>query len=121
MATIALRCPEITVNVVDASSARISAWNSDRLPLYEPGLEEAVKAARGRNLHFLTNAADGIKQADIIFVAVNAPTKAYGVGAGRAIDLRYVESVSRSIAEHAETDKIVVEMSSIPVKTADTI
>jgi UDPglucose 6-dehydrogenase len=121
MAMIALKCPDIKVNVVDMNVARIAAWNSGTLPIYEPGLDEVVREARGRNLFFSTEVAAGIKQADIIFVSVNTPTKTYGVGAGRAADLRFIESVARTIAEHADRGKIIVEKSTIPVKTADTI
>ena len=90
MAMIALKCPDITVTVVDMNVARIAAWNSATLPIFEPGLDDVVKQARGRNLFFSTDVAGQIKQADIIFVAVNTPTKTYGVGAGRAADLRPV-------------------------------
>ncbi len=121
MAMIALKCPDIQVNVVDMNAARIAAWNSGQLPIYEPGLDEVVRQARGKNLHFTTDVAGNIKSADIIFVAVNTPTKTYGVGAGRAADLRYIESVARMIAQHATGSKIIVEKSTIPVKTADTI
>jgi len=121
MAMIALKCPDIQVNVVDMNAARIAAWNSGTLPIYEPGLDEVVREARGRNLFFSTDVTGGIKKADIIFVSVNTPTKTYGVGAGRAADLRFIESVARSIAEHADRGKIIVEKSTIPVKTADTI
>ncbi|MBI2518555.1 MAG: UDP-glucose 6-dehydrogenase [Opitutae bacterium] len=121
MAMIALKCPDITVTVVDMNAARIAAWQSGNLPVYEPGLDDVVKQARGRNLHFSTDVAGNIKKADIIFVAVNTPTKTYGVGAGRAADLRFIESVARTIAEHANGNKIIVEKSTIPVKTADAI
>lgn len=121
MAMIALKCPDITVTVVDMNTARIAAWNSGDLPIFEPGLDEVVQQARGRNLFFSTDVAGQIKKADIIFVAVNTPTKTYGVGAGRAADLRYIESVARTIAEHADSAKIIVEKSTIPVKTADAI
>jgi UDPglucose 6-dehydrogenase len=121
MAMIALQCPDITVTVVDMNEGRIAAWNTGKLPIFEPGLDEVVSQARGRNLFFSTDVAGHIKQADIIFVAVNTPTKTYGVGAGRAADLRFIESVARTIAEHAESDKIIVEKSTIPVKTADAI
>ncbi|HTL66498.1 MAG TPA: UDP-glucose 6-dehydrogenase [Lacunisphaera sp.] len=121
MAMIALKCPDLKVTVVDMNAARIAAWKTDRLPVFEPGLEEVVRQARDRNLFFSTDVAGEIKRADIIFVAVNTPTKTYGMGAGRAADLRYVESVARTIAEHAENGKIIVEKSTIPVKTADTI
>jgi UDPglucose 6-dehydrogenase len=121
MAMIALKCPDIEVNVVDMNVDRIAAWNSGTLPIYEPGLDEVVREARGRNLFFSTDVAGGIKKADIIFVSVNTPTKTYGVGAGRAADLRFIESVARTIAENADRGKIIVEKSTIPVKTADTI
>lgn len=121
MAMIAQKAPDIRVTVVDMNAGRIAAWNSDTLPIYEPGLDDVVKQARGRNLFFSTDVAGQIKAADIIFVAVNTPTKTYGIGAGRAADLRYVESVARTIAEHAESDKIIVEKSTIPVKTAESI
>jgi UDPglucose 6-dehydrogenase len=121
MAMIALKAPDIEVNVVDMNAARIAAWNSDQLPIYEPGLDEVVKQRRGKNLFFSTDVAGGINKADIIFVAVNTPTKTYGVGAGRAADLRYIESVARTIAEVATSPKIIVEKSTIPVKTAEAI
>ena len=121
MAMVALKAPDIEVRVVDMNAARIAAWNSDTLPIYEPGLDEVVRQTRGRNLHFSSDVAGGIKAADIIFVAVNTPTKTYGVGAGRAADLRFIESVARTIAEHANGPKIIVEKSTIPVKTAETI
>lgn len=119
MAVIAQKCPDISVQVVDVNAARIAAWNSDRLPVYEPGLEEIVRSVRGRNLTFSTDVTGGIKTADIIFVCVGTPTKGYGVGAGRAADLRYLELCARDIAEHADRAKIIVEKSTIPVKTAE--
>ena len=121
MAMIALKAPNIQVTVVDMNATRIAAWNSDTLPIYEPGLDEVVKQRRGKNLHFSTDVHGTIKAADIIFVAVNTPTKTYGVGAGRAADLRFIESVARTIAEVADGPKIIVEKSTIPVKTAETI
>lgn len=121
MAIIAQKAPEITVTVVDMNEARIAAWNGDVLPVYEPGLDDVVKECRGRNLFFSTDVAGGINGAEIIFVAVNTPTKMYGVGAGRAADLRYIESVARTIAEVADSPKIIVEKSTIPVKTAEAI
>lgn len=121
MAMIALKAPDIRVTVVDLNQSRIDAWNSDTLPIYEPGLDDVVKEARGRNLFFSTAVADEINAADIIFVAVNTPTKTYGVGAGRAADLRFIESVARTIADVATEGKIIVEKSTIPVKTASTI
>ena len=121
MAVIALKAPDIQVTVVDMNVARIAAWNSDTLPIYEPGLDDVVKEARGRNLFFSTDVKATIAAADIIFVSVNTPTKTYGVGAGRAADLRYIEAVARTIAEVSTTPKIIVEKSTIPVKTAETI
>ena len=121
MAVIALKAPDIQVTVVDMNATRIAAWNSDTLPIYEPGLDAVVKEARGRNLFFSTDVKGAIAAADIIFVSVNTPTKTYGVGAGRAADLRYIESVARTIAEVSTTPKIIVEKSTIPVKTAETI
>ncbi len=121
MAMIALKAPDIRVTVVDMNASRIAAWNSDSLPIYEPGLDGIVKQCRGRNLFFSTDVTAGIRDADIIFVSVNTPTKTYGVGAGRAADLRFIESVARTIAEVAEGSKIIVEKSTIPVKTAETI
>lgn len=121
MAMIALKAPKIEVCVVDMNASRIAAWKSDTLPIYEPGLDEIVRQTRGKNLHFSTDVQRGIRDADVIFVAVNTPTKTYGVGAGRAADLRFIESVARTIAEHANGPKIIVEKSTIPVKTAETI
>ena len=121
MAMIALKAPNIQVTVVDMNATRIAAWNSDTLPIYEPGLDDVVKERRGKNLFFSTDVVGKIHSADIIFVAVNTPTKTYGVGAGRAADLRYIESVARTIAEVATTPKIIVEKSTIPVKTAEAI
>lgn len=121
MSVIAQKAPDIQVNVVDLNAERIEAWNSDKLPVYEPGLDEVVRESRGRNLFFSTDVKKAIADADIIFVSVNTPTKTYGVGAGRAADLRYIESVARTIAEVATSPKIIVEKSTIPVKTAETI
>ncbi|MDP3072467.1 MAG: UDP-glucose 6-dehydrogenase [Opitutaceae bacterium] len=121
MAMIALKAPDIEVRVVDMNAVRIAAWNSATLPIYEPGLDEIVRQTRGKNLHFSTDVHGAIAAADIIFVAVNTPTKTYGVGAGRAADLRFIESVARTIAAHANGPKIIVEKSTIPVRTAETI
>ena len=99
MAMIARQCPDITVSVVDLNSERIDAWNSDNLPVYEPGLLEIVKEARGRNLFFSTDIDDQLREAEIIFISVNTPTKDYGSGAGQAADLRYADACSRRIAE----------------------
>jgi UDPglucose 6-dehydrogenase len=121
MAMIAAKCPEINVTVVDVNQSRIDAWNSDELPVYEPKLDDIVKKARGRNLFFSTDVPAAIRGSDIIFVSVGTPTKTYGAGAGRAADLRYIELAARMIAEHAEGPKIVVEKSTIPVKTAEAL
>ena len=121
MAMIAAKCPDIQVTVADFNEKRIDAWNSDELPVYEPGLDEVVLSARGRNLHFTTDIRSAIAAADLIFVSVGTPTKSYGIGAGRAADLRYIESAARLIAEVSDRDKIIVEKSTIPVKTASAI
>ena len=121
MAMIAMKAPDIEVKVVDMSAQRIAAWNSGVLPIYEPGLDEVVAQTRGRNLFFSTDVRGAIQESDVIFVAVNTPTKTRGLGAGRAADLRYLESVARTIAEVATGPKIIVEKSTIPVKTAETI
>lgn len=121
MSVIASKCPEIRIDIVDINKERISEWNSDKLPIYEPGLDQIVKEARGRNLFFSTNIEEAIVDADIIFISVNTPTKTYGHGANRAADLKYVEAVARNIAENAKTPKIVVEKSTIPVRTAEAI
>jgi len=121
MAMIAHKCAEHTVTVVDINQARIDAWNSETLPVYEPGLDEIVAQARGKNLHFTTDVDSSIREADMIFISVNTPTKTYGVGAGRAADLRYIEKCARKIAEVCEGDKIIVEKSTLPVRTAESI
>lgn len=121
MAMIAAKCPDIRVTVADMNEKRIAAWNSDDLPVYEPGLDDIVTTARGRNLHFTTDIKSAIAGADLIFVSVGTPTKSYGIGAGRAADLRYIESAARLIAEVSEGHKIIVEKSTIPVKTASAI
>lgn len=119
MAVIAAHCPQYKVTVVDIDHARIAAWHSDRLPIYEPGLDEVVARARGRNLFFSTDIGPAIRTADVIFVSVNTPTKTFGHGAGRAPDLRYWEETARQILRHAEHDTIVVEKSTLPVRTAE--
>jgi UDPglucose 6-dehydrogenase len=121
MAMIAAKCPDIQVTVADFNEKRIDAWNSDELPVYEPGLDEVVGSARGKNLHFTTDIRAAIAAADLIFVSVGTPTKSFGIGAGRAADLRYIESAARLIAEVSEGHKIIVEKSTIPVKTASAI
>ncbi|KAF8137820.1 UDP-glucose/GDP-mannose dehydrogenase [Mycena galopus ATCC 62051] len=122
-AVIALKCPHITVTIVDLNQARIDAWNSPdfKLPIYEPGLEDVVRACRGRNLFFSTDVDKGIQEADLIFVSVNTPTKKSGVGAGFAADLNYVELATRQIARVATSSKIVVEKSTVPCRTAESM
>ena len=121
MAMIALKCPNVEVYVYDLSQGRIDAWNSDDLPIFEPGLDEIVKARRGKNLFFTTD-KNVIKTADIIFISVNTPTKVYGVGRNRAADLKYIESASRTIGELVtEGHKIVVEKSTVPVRCSVTV
>lgn len=124
MAVIAQQCPHIKVTVVDINKKRIAAWNDknlDKLPIYEPGLAEVVKEARGRNLFFSTEVDKAIEEAEIIFMAVNTPTKTYGTGKGMAADLKFVELCARQIARVSKTDKIVVEKSTLPVRTAESI
>ncbi len=118
LAMIAYKCPQYKVTVVDINPTRIAQWNSDELPIYEPGLEEIVKTSRGKNLFFSTEIEKGIKEADIIFVSVNTPTKTFGAGAGMAADLQYWEKTARQIRENAGSNKIIVEKSTLPVKTA---
>ena len=123
MAVIALKCPYINVTVVDANIKKIKAWNGplDGLPVYEPGLAEIVKNVRGRNLFFSDDIAQNIDKADMIFMAVNTPTKTEGEGAGMAADLRYVEACAKDIAKYSKSDKIVIEKSTLPVRTAEKI
>lgn len=121
MAVIADKCPDIIVTVVDINEKRIAAWNSEALPIYEPGLDAVVKRCRNRNLFYSTDIPAAIKAADIIFVSVNTPTKTFGAGAGKAADLQYLENTARSIVEHADSDKIVVEKSTLPVRTAEAL
>lgn len=121
MAVIAQKCPHIQVNVVDINAERIAAWETDELPIYEPGLLETVKEARGRNLFFSTDIEKAIMNAQIIFISVNTPTKTFGIGKGSAADLKYVELCARQIAKVATSNKIVVEKSTLPVRTAESI
>ena len=124
MAVIALKCRDINVTVVDINKDRIDAWNSDdlsKLPIYEPGLDAVVKEARGRNLFFSTDVDKAIETSEMIFISVNTPTKTYGEGKGMAADLKYVELCARQIAKVATSDKIIVEKSTLPVRTAETI
>ena len=121
MAMIAHKCKDHTVTVVDINQLRIDAWNSDKLPIFEPGLKDIVQGARGRNLFFSADIDTAIREAEMIFLSVNTPTKTFGVGAGRAADLRYLEKCARKIAEVSEDDKIVVEKSTLPVRTAESV
>ena len=118
MAMIAYKCPDYKVTVVDINHERIAAWNSDHLPIYEPGLEEIITKTRGRNLFFSSDVEGQIRENDIIFVCVNTPTKTFGAGAGMAADLQYWEKTARQILDNAESSKIVVEKSTLPIKTA---
>ena len=124
MAVMAQKNPDIKITVVDLNAQRIADWNNDdltQLPIFEPGLDQVVKEARGRNLFFSTNVEEAIDQAQMIFISVNTPTKTYGAGKGMAADLKYIELCARQIAKVATTNKIVVEKSTLPVKTAHAI
>ena len=124
MAVIADRCPEVQVTVVDLSAERIAAWNGadlSRLPVYEPGLDAVVGRCRGRNLHFSTAVEEAIAAADLVFISVNTPTKTKGLGAGQASDLKWVEASARTVAKAAQGHTIVVEKSTLPVRTAEVI
>lgn len=121
MAMIANKCSDATVTVVDLNESRIADWNSDKLPVYEPGLLEIVQSSRGKNLFFSSEVKKNVRDAEVIFISVNTPTKQYGSGAGQAADLRYVESCARMIAEVGGGNKIVVEKSTVPVRTAQMV
>ena len=124
MAVVADRCPHIQVTVVDLNEERIGAWNSadlSLLPIYEPGLDEVVGRARGRNLHFTTSVEGAIATADMVFISVNTPTKTHGVGAGQASDLKWIEASARMLAKAATGHTIVVEKSTLPVRTAQAV
>ena len=121
MAMIAKQCPDIDVHVVDLNQARIDQWNSDDLPVYEPGLDEIVREARGRNLKFSTQVDAAISDANIIFIAVNTPTKSFGIGAGRAANLEFIEKCARQIAKCSKGHKLIVEKSTLPVRTAEAV
>jgi len=124
MSVIALKCPEIRVTVVDINEKRIAAWNDpdlSKLPVYEPGLDQVVGQARGKNLFFSTQVDQAIEEADLIFISVNTPTKTYGVGKGMAADLKFIELCARQIAAVSKSDKIVVEKSTLPVRTAEAL
>ena len=119
MSMIAEQCPHLNVTVVDINTEKIERWNSDHLPIFEPGLDDLVKRIRGRNLFFSTNIEDAIAKADIIFVSVNTPTKTFGIGAGFAADLQYWEKTARQIKDNATKPVLVVEKSTVPVRTAE--
>lgn len=124
MAVIAQKCPKVNVTVVDINEERIARWNDsnlEKLPVYEPGLAEIVKDVRGRNLFFSTDVDKAIDEAEMIFISVNTPTKTYGIGKGMAADLKWIELCARQIAAVAKSDKIVVEKSTLPVRTAATL
>ena len=123
MAVIALKCPEINITVVDNNPEKIYSWNGplDNLPVYEPGLADIVKEVRGKNLFFSDDIAGNIEKSEMIFMAVNTPTKTEGVGAGMAADLKYIEACAKDIAKYSKSDKIVIEKSTLPVKTAEKI
>ncbi|CAB4394177.1 unnamed protein product [Rhizophagus irregularis] len=120
-AVIAYKCHDIDVTIVDLNESRIAAWNSDHLPIYEPGLDKIVFERRGKNLFFTTQVEQSVLEADLIFVSVNTPTKKSGLGAGFAADLAYVESATRQIADVAKSSKIVVEKSTVPCRTAESM
>jgi UDPglucose 6-dehydrogenase len=118
MAVIAAKCPQYKVTLVDINEKRINEWKSDKLPIYEPGLDEKIKIARDRNLFFSTQIEESIREADIVFVSVNTPTKSFGHGAGMAADLQYWEKTARQILANSDSSKIIVEKSTLPVRTA---
>jgi len=124
MAVIAQKCPHIKVHVVDLNEERIELWNDadvNNIPIYEPGLSDVVAEARGRNLFFSTQVDEAIAEADMIFISVNTPTKTYGMGKGQAADLKYIELAARQIARVSTSDKIIVEKSTLPVRTAEAL
>ena len=123
MAVIALKCPHISITVVDANPEKIKAWNGplENIPVYEQGLTEVIKEVRGRNLFFSCDIGGNIKKSEMIFIAVNTPTKTEGEGAGMAADLRYIEACAKEIAKYSKSDKIIIEKSTLPVRTAEKI
>ncbi len=124
MAVVAKQCPDIKVTIVDLNEARIAAWNDpdvNNIPVYEPGLSEVVAEARGRNLFFSTDVDKAIDEAQMIFISVNTPTKTYGAGKGMGADLKWIELCARQIARVSKTDKIIVEKSTLPVRTAEAV
>ena len=124
MIVFANKCPDIQFKVVDLNSKRVDAWNNQdltKLPIYEPGLDNLLKKCRNKNLFFLTDIKSSIQEADMVFISVNTPTKQKGVGAGKASDLKWIEASARQIAEYATGHTIVIEKSTLPVRTAETI
>ena len=124
MAVFAKNCPDIQIKVVDINSSKIDSWNSEdfsEIPVYEPKLEDVLKKCRDKNLFFTNDIESSIAEADMIFLSVNTPTKEKGVGAGKAVDLKWVEASARQVAEFSESHTIVVEKSTLPVRTASTI
>ena len=124
MAMIASKCPNLIFNVVDINKERIAAWNTEdlsKLPIFEPGLREIIASSRNKNLFFSSAIKEAIESADIIFISVNTPTKTKGVGAGKSSDLKWVEACAREVAKYAKGHTIVVEKSTLPVRTAELI
>ena len=124
MGMIAFKCPDIKVDVVDINLERIQKWNSenfDALPIYEPGLSEIIKKCRNKNLFFSNKIKEKIKEADMVFISVNTPTKTKGVGRGKASDLKWVEASARQVGEFSKGHTIVVEKSTLPVRTAEVV
>ena len=121
MAVIAEKCPQYKVTIVDINEEKIAKWKTDDLPIYEPGLLEVVKKVRDKNLFFSTDVSSSINEADIIFVSVNTPTKTFGEGSGKASDLQYIEKTARQILASSDSNKIVVEKSTLPVRTAEAL
>src|SRR5262245_10342432 len=119
MAVIAMHCPGIRVIVADINADRVAAWQSGNPPIYEPGLLEVLRCGLGRNLHFTADVEAAMREAEVIFVSVNTPTKTFGRGAGKAADLQYWEKTARSILQNARGETIVVEKSTLPVRTAE--
>ena len=123
MAVIALKCPEIKITVVDINKDKIDLWNGNinKLPVYEPGLSEIIEKVRDVNLFFSTDIDNAINDSEIIFMAVNTPTKSSGEGKGYAADLTYVINSAKQIAKASKSDKIIIEKSTLPVRTAEKI
>ncbi|NCS90362.1 MAG: nucleotide sugar dehydrogenase, partial [Ignavibacteria bacterium] len=121
MTIIADKCPHYKVTIVDINKEKIAAWQTDDLPIYEPGLLDVVRRTRGKNLFFSTDISKEINEADIIFVSVNTPTKTFGEGKGKASDLQYLEKTAHAIVEASNSSKVIVEKSTLPVRTAEAL